>query len=204
MTMLRLRSASAPFAHPEVAGAAARLLALVETSGIWAPGAIVDTLDDAVFHQALVAMADAGVAGHAPLQWRGYAEKDADTFSRWINGVRDDVVQSPVPEWELPKLDALFGTDRLADLIGVGHSSLRRYLSATRAVPDDVAVRGHLVTEIVSALAGSFNERGIRRWFERPRSQLGGKTPAETLIDAWDRDGMEVADVVALATQRSG
>ncbi|MHB1582794.1 MAG: hypothetical protein ACYCU7_00395 [Acidimicrobiales bacterium] len=205
MTMLRLRSAEHPFDDTRVAGQAARLLALVEATGVWAPGEIVSVLDLTLFEDALGALADAGVAPTAVLDAGAYAQKPAPDIAEWIAGLRDAVAMSPVPDLELPKLDALFGNDRLARLVGVGASTMRRYVARERPVSDEVAQRVHLVTRIVGELAGSFNERGIRKWFERPRRQLDGRSPEEVLRAAWESDGEAAAEpVLALASQFTG
>jgi hypothetical protein len=44
------------------------------------------------------------------------------------------------------------------------------------------------VALIVGDLAGAYNEVGIRRWFGRKRSALGGKTPAALLAADWNPD----------------
>lgn len=201
--MLRLRSASDPFDDPVVAGQAARLLALVEALGIWQPGAAVTVLDQAVFVNALEALVEVGVAGRAAVEWKAHADQGPEELARWIGSVREAVVASPVPDVELPRLEALFGNERLAQLAGVGGSSLRRYANGDRFMPDDVAERVHLVARIVADLAGSYNERGIRRWFERPRAQLGGRTPEAVLRMAWASEG-GVDDVVTLAADLAG
>ena len=175
--MLRLRSAEPPFSDVTVAGQAARLLALVEAIGIWHPHGLVETLNRDVFGDALKAVAAAGVARNAVFDWEVYGDAAPAEFASWIRSVREDVAASPVPEAELPKLDELLGSDKLARSVGVAGSSLRRYLSHDRDTPDDVARRGHVLACVVGDLAGSYNERGIRRWFERPRPQLGGRTP---------------------------
>jgi hypothetical protein len=149
-------------------------------------------------------MAELGVAPGAVLDLPAYADKDSREFGRWIARARQSMAASPVPERELPRLDNLFATDRLADLIGVAGSSLRRYLAGTRPVPDDVAWRGHVVARLVGGLAGSYNERGIRRWFERPRAELAGRAPDQILAGAWDPDAPDVARVVALAAESAG
>lgn len=202
--MLRLRSAESPFGDAVVAGQAARLLAMVESVGLWEPHVLIERLDRAVFVEALEAVAGAGVARYAPFDWENYAEKTPEDFARWIKTVSDDIADSPVPDRELPKLDALFGTDRLAALTGVASSSLRRYLGHDRDVSDEVAGRAHLVARIVSDLAGSYNEQGIRRWFERPRPQLDRRAPKDILHGKWDPEGPEAARVAALAAERAG
>jgi hypothetical protein len=111
---------------------------------------------------------------------------------------------SPVPQLELPKLDALLGTGRLATLLGVASSSLRRYLAHDRDVPDGLGARAHVLARIVSDLAGSYNDRGVRRWFERSRSQLDARAPETILRGAWDPDEPDVAGVAELAAELAG
>jgi hypothetical protein len=62
-----------------------------------------------------------------------------------------------------------------------------------------VAARLHFLALVVGDLAGSYNEVGIRRWFERPRSLLGGEPPAKRLEGDWDPDDEGPARVRALA-----
>lgn len=202
--MLRLRSAEPPFADTAVAGQAARLLALVEAIGMWQPHGVVETLDGDVFADALKSVAAAGVARHAVFDWEARAGEAPADFVSWIRSVREDVAASPVPDVELPKLDEVLGSERLARSVGVAGSSLRRYLSHDRETPDDVAKRGHVLACIVGDLAGSYNERGVRHWFERPRPQLDGRAPEEILRGTWDADDPEVAKVAALAAERAG
>jgi len=203
MSMLRLRSAEPPFSDVAVAGQAARLLALAEAVGLWEPRGLVATLDHRVFVEALEATAAHGVARYAPLDWKVYADKGPEDLGAWIRTLRDDIASSPVPELELPRLERLFGTDRLATSVGVASSSLRRYSSRERAIPDDLGSRLHLLSRVVGDLAGSYNERGIRRWFERPRSHLEGKAPEEILRGRWDPDDAAVVQVAALAAERA-
>jgi len=66
----------------------------------------------------------------------------------------------------------------------VSTSSLRRYTAGARPTPDDVAARLHHVALIVGDIAGSYNDIGVRRWFTRPRTQLGTQTPATVLTGA--------------------
>lgn len=202
--MLRLRSAEAPFDDAQAAGAAARLIAVVEALGLWAAKEPVERLDAGLFEAVLGAMASAGVATFAPLEWHSYAAKDPGTFVEWIERLRAELAASPVPEHELPVVDELLGGEMLAQLIGVAPSSLRRYTGGQRDVPDAVAARAHLVALIVADLAGSYNERGIRRWFVRPRVQLDGRAPVDVLSDDWDPDDDQVQRVKELSAASMG
>ncbi len=66
-----------------------------------------------------------------------------------------------------------------------------------------MALRAHLVARIVGDLAGSYNERGVRRWFERPRTQLSGRAPEEILrarCAPEDKDVVTMGDLAAALT----
>jgi len=82
--------------------------------------------------------------------------------------------------------------------------SLRRYVAGERPTPDIVAARAHWLALVVSDLAGTYNEIGIRRWFERPRAQLEGQSPAQSLGQGWDPDGPIADRVAALASALVG
>lgn len=86
-------------------------------------------------------------------------------------------------------------------MVGISTSSLTRYRAGERATPDLVAARLHVVAMIVSDLIGSYNDFGIRRWFQRPRKALDGKSPKEVLSRGWtpeDRDVRRVRDLARM------
>ncbi len=94
--------------------------------------------------------------------------------------------ESPAPRYEWPSLMRIFEPEQLAALLGISLSSLRHYQTGERTTPDSVAARLHFLALVVGDLAGAYNEIGIRRWFDRPRSPLGGRTPASFLAGSWD------------------
>jgi uncharacterized protein (DUF2384 family) len=53
----------------------------------------------------------------------------------------------------------------------------------------------------VADLAGSYNEFGIRRWFQRPRSELEGRSPRDVLHGPWDPDAAGPRTLRALASR---
>jgi hypothetical protein len=114
------------------------------------------------------------------------------------------VDSSPHPEGEWPPARELLGDDLLARLLRVSISSLRRYASGERRTPDDAAWRLHVVARVLAALTGSYNDYGIRRWFERPRSPLGDATPARVLEEAESEDDEQLQRVLALADELMG
>jgi hypothetical protein len=86
-------------------------------------------------------------------------------------------------------LTRLLGEELLAGLVDVSAASLRRYSQGVRTTPEVVAQRLHFLALLVADLSGAYNEYGIRRWFARPRQQLGGRTPYELLEHGFDADG---------------
>lgn len=102
----------------------------------------------------------------------------------------------PQGEWNLVDLLG----DRLADLVGVSVSSMTRYRTGQRVTPDDVALRLHVLAQIVADLSGSYNAYGIRRWFDRPRGALNGRSPGDVLRGAWGPEDEQVVAVRELAS----
>lgn len=107
--------------------------------------------------------------------------------------------ESPAPQFEWERLSGILGIDLLSRLLGTAVASIRRYRSASRTTPDDVASRLHLLTLTVGDLSGAYNEAGIRQWFDRKRVQLDGKSPAELLGKSWSPDSPNALKVRDLA-----
>ncbi len=123
---------------------------------------------------------------------------------RALDSLLDAMKESPLPRSELRSLGDLLGRDRLATLVGTSEPSLRRYLAGSRSVPDEIAQRAHSLAIVVSYLRGGYNPLGVRRWFERPRTQLDGSAPQELLSGGWDPDDPGPRRVQALARSLVG
>jgi hypothetical protein len=106
---------------------------------------------------------------------------------------------SPAPKYEWKGLSRVFAAEDLAALLHVSLSSLKRYQSGERDTPDHIAARLHFLALVVGDLAGSYNDTGIRRWFQRKRTQLDGRAPAALLAREWDPDEEGPARIRALA-----
>jgi hypothetical protein len=106
---------------------------------------------------------------------------------------------SPIPKYEWSGVARVFAPEDLAALLNISLSSLRRYQSAERETPDDVAARLHFLALVIGDLAGSYNDTGIRRWFQRKRTRLDGRRPASLLRHDWDPDDEEPRRVRELA-----
>jgi transcriptional regulator with XRE-family HTH domain len=95
---------------------------------------------------------------------------------------------SPAPAFEWGGLARVFDAEQLASLLNVSLSSLKRYQSGERTTPDPIAARLHFLALLVGDLAGSYNDIGVRRWFQRKRTPLDGRAPAALLAGEWDPD----------------
>ena len=105
---------------------------------------------------------------------------------------------SPVAKYQWPAVSRVLEPEPLASLLDISVTSLRRYLSGERDTPDEVAARLHHLALIVGDLSGAYNDVGVRRWFARPRSALGGRPPSALLAGNWapeDPGPMQVRDL---------
>lgn len=203
METIRIESVSPPFAEPGTAAAAARVIAFAGTTGLL-KDVVVNKLDQATWNRVIERFRDVGVA-----RFRAFADlreplARGRSLSQSIEDIYDAIEASPMPRPEWKSMRELLKDDLLAKLLGVSRQSIVRYAQAERATPQDVAERLHVIALIASDLAGSYNEFGIRRWFERPRAQLGGKSPAAILRGEWKPDGEQPRKVRQLAAFLSG
>jgi hypothetical protein len=142
---------------------------------------------------------EVGIARGPALRFDNVELPSADEVASLLRLVIDALEASPVAKYEWPAVSRVFEPEQLASLLGISLSSLRRYLSGARETPDDVAARLHHLALIAGDLAGAYNEVGIRRWFDRKRTALDGKTPAALLSGEWNPDAAGPRKVRALA-----
>jgi hypothetical protein len=138
-------------------------------------------IDPVLIGSAIAAAAKAGLAEQVA------ARDDAtrpgqQTILAFLDALRN----SPRPTGEIPTLAEIFGWAPLGQLVGASEPSLRRYAAGDRTTPDAIAHRIHFLAQLVAILRGSYNEFGVRRWFERPHPALDGKTPAALLRGKFD------------------
>ncbi len=209
------KAKSAPKADP-VAVAQALGRATAELGVLWrrlefsgAAPADVD-LEHAITGDAAVAVSNALAERGLPFtpgapQWDELASlaDDPDAFARAVRRLNDQIEMSPQPSGEWTPVIDVLGEAMTAQLIGSSASSVRRYASGARATPQSIAERLHFLALVLADLAGSYNEFGMRRWFTRPRSALGGRRPAD-LLGAFDPDGAEASSVAELAATLPG
>jgi hypothetical protein len=202
MTIVRSTSDLVPalLLDPEGAWEGVRVATRAEAMGLLGAGVPRERMADAIGH-ALEALDRAGIARREIASLERAAPGEMAAIARRVSAALE---ASPHPETEWGSLAGRLGDHLLARLCGVSPSSLARYASGARGTPDPVASRLHHVALVVADLAGSYNDRGIRRWFDRPRPQLDGGTPASLLTGDWDPDDPGPEQVAELAAALAG
>jgi hypothetical protein len=196
---IRITSTASPFDAPALARRAAEILSAAQAMGLL-EGLPIRRLDLPTFRSAVDRIAAAGIgAGVQAALQADPKQLEASETAGLLDRLAVAIEQSPSPEHEWRSLADLFGLESLAQLLGISTSSARRHLSGARKTPDEVAGRLHLLATVVGDLAGAYNDFGIRRWFDRPRSVLGGRAPSDLLAGAWSPEGDEARMVRDLA-----
>ena len=126
-------------------------------------------------------------------------EQSPDEAAKLLDGLSRAFEESPVPQIEWASMRQIFGDDELETLLGSSRQSIARYAKGDRATPPLIADRLHWLAMVVADLAGAYNALGIRRWFHRPRSALGGRSPQQVLGKAWAPDAALSRQIRALA-----
>lgn len=168
-----------------------------EAMGLVAPGR--PRLDSVALRQLALAIRSAGIATDAAERLAHGAAPSQHELAKLLETVVVALEASPTPAHEWKAIARVFPADDLAQLLGASPSSLKRYQSGERQTPDLVAARLHFLALVVGDLAGTYNETGIRRWFQRKRTQLDGRAPAALLRRGWDPDDEGPKRVRALA-----
>jgi hypothetical protein len=203
-TMIHIRSVEAPYDAPEVAASALSALTRADAMGLIPRDETIDRLDTGTMRRVTRRIADRGIGRALVLQLEGAGAGRAGELHRILRELSAALEDSPLPELEWPRLRDVLGLELVAELVGVSVPSARRYGAGERRTPDDVAARLHFVALVVGDLAGTYNEIGIRRWFERERSQLGGRSPRQLLEREFQPDDEGARAVARLSRSLAG
>ncbi|MFO1540222.1 MAG: hypothetical protein ACKOTZ_07205 [Chloroflexota bacterium] len=205
MTEIRCTSASTVVLAGAVLPGAMRLVRHAAGVGLLADAPVGDVLDLALLRRVASRAAAAGVGAEPALALLALPEDpDPSLLAACIDRLDGALTGSPQPATALPELAAVYGDAFLGTLVGISPASLRRYVARERAVPDPVAARIHFLALVTADLAGTWNAYGLRRWWDRPRTALGGRTPRAALGERWDPDERDAQAVAALAAALVG
>jgi hypothetical protein len=127
------------------------------------------------------------------------AAPSRDELVRYLDAALVALDESPVPAAELAKLSSILGHELLVGMLEISPASLQRYQNGEREAPDAIAEKAHFLTSVIAALEGTYNEFGVRRWFERPRSTFNGRTARQLLSRRWNPSEESVRSVLAAA-----
>lgn len=186
MRILQIQSIRPPFDEPNLASAAIAALSRADAMGLLSRQ--ITCLDESAMQGLEQGMAEAGIGQKLLASLHQQPYPDPVSLSALLKKISEALDHSPAPEHEWRTLKDILGLDLLARLVDISQSSARRYLSGNRLTPDDVADRLHYLAFVVGDLAGAYNDFGVRRWFDRKRSLLGGYTPAQMLGESWSPD----------------
>ena len=126
---------------------------------------------------------------------------------------KDEVIQdAPAPaltesfrveaiEHKLHRLRNILGEGLLHSLTGYPPEGLK---AAALHANDSLCERVVFLDRIAYFLSGSYNSEGIRRWFERPRSELNHQSPAEVLATNWTPSDPAATKLLQLALGLQG
>ena len=197
---IRIGSVLEPFesAEPEAAREAAWAMVLADAMGLLAGERDVERLDLESVRRVARAAGQAGIGVAAAAELGGRHPRP-ERLRRALRNLREALEDSPAPASELPALAGLLGVEAFAGLLAVSPASLRRYAAGARPTPDEVAARAHLLARVVADLKGAYSDVGVRRWFGRRRTALGGRSPAQVLRGPWSPEDAGPARVLELA-----
>jgi hypothetical protein len=202
VTVIRIASIDAPLNAAGLRGPALDLVRRALAVGLLRDRPLIGRLDLDLLRGIAREASAAGVGRDAALEL--LSKPSPRHLGSVIGRLEDALASSPMPERELGVLLEVFDIDQLAALLDTSTVSLRRYVAGTRTVPDALAARVHWLALVSSDLAGAYNALGIRRWFDRPRAQLKGKSPRQMLGRGWDPEDAKVDQVRALAAALAG
>jgi hypothetical protein len=197
--MIQIESMGTPFTSRRLAFQAIAALGRADAMGLVPANERIETLDLASFQKIVRHIHRAGIARTIRFDPASGFMDSPPELERALEHLNIALADSPVPEFEWNRLVDVLGLELLSRLLGVSASSVRRYKASARTTPGDVADRLHFLSLIVGDLSGAYNEFGIRQWFLRKRSQLGGRAPVELLKVRWKPDQPAVRKLQDLA-----
>jgi hypothetical protein len=203
MAAVQISTVAPPLDRPSLVDPAIRLLRRALALGLLGGEERVDRLDLDLVRRIAQEASTAGIGQDAAVALL-QGQPETDRLVGLIERLEDSLTQSPLPEREVPALLRVFDRDELATLAGTSSVSLGRYLSGSRAWPDELAGRIHWLALVLSDLEGAYNRFGVRRWFDRERVQLEGRSPRRVLGGDWDPASPDAERVRQLAASLAG
>jgi hypothetical protein len=182
MTNIHITSVLPPFGEEELYPRATRFLRRADAMGLLDEP--IQELSAEVVRRVARRLSKRGLASDVAARLTSSAPS-LDEFVRYLDAALLALDESPVPAAELAKLSSIMGHELLVGMLDISAASLQRYQNGDREAPDTIAERAHFLTAVIAALEGTYNDFGVRRWFERPRSVFNGRTARQLLTRRW-------------------
>jgi hypothetical protein len=180
-----MTSDSDPMVDAAVAQAAAAMVRTAHAVGLIEEVPDFTALTYPAVKRTVLRVREAGIGERATADLTRAGPEDATLVADRLREIGALLEESPLPDTEWPRLLQVFERDQLAALLGISPASVFRYGRHERRTPDEIAARVHFLALVIGDLAGAYNEIGIRRWFERKRTPLNGRSPASLLRGTW-------------------
>ena len=203
MALIQVTTVEAPMDVPALAGPTVALLRRAIALGLLGQDEMVDRLDLQLVHRIARAASNARIGQDVAIALL-HGDTPPERLAALIKRLDDALAASPLPDRELPEVLRVLDREQVAELTGTSSVSLGRYQAGARKWPDQLAARIHWLSMVLADLAGAYNEFGSRRWFDRKRSQLGGRSPRGVLVSDWDPADPDVERVRELAAEFAG
>lgn len=200
--MLHITSVSAPLNRPDLLAVAMSVVRRALGLGLLSERSRIEKLDLDLIRSIAQEASSLGVGQEAAV---ALLERPRNArLPRLLASLDASLADSPVPDREIAELLRIYDHQQLAALAGTSVASLRRYASGARTVPDVIAQRIHFIALVTSDLGGAYNEFGLRRWWDRPRSALGDRSPRQALGRDWSPDDPDAVTVAGLGASLVG
>ena len=172
--------------EPSLISAAIAKLSRADATGL--QSGQITYLDDSASQGLEQGMTEAGIGQTLLTRLQFPPHSDPVPLSDLLKKISEALDQSPVPADAWRTLQELLGLVSLVRLLGISHSSARRYWPDRCVRPDAVGGRPHIPALVVGHLAGACNSASVRRRLDRKRRQLDNDAKPHALGEGWPPD----------------
>jgi hypothetical protein len=185
MQMIQKPSTKVPLA-PKAYSLLLDVLFKADAMGLLDKPLNVLALDSRTINHHMRLIAAKGIGQKALLDAELWGKLDPEEIAIRLDTVNKALEESPVPDSEMEAVRHYIPDGLLAKMLDISPVSLKRYSDGSRETPDEVGRRLHTLALVIGDLKGSFNDAGVRGWFniKRPKA-LGNKSPVELLKGPW-------------------
>lgn len=79
----------------------------------------------------------------------------------------------------------ILGVAQFLQAVGISQRKLQLFKTNPYQIPSAASARMHFLWRLIACLRGSYNKKGVRRWFGRQRQQLNGRSARDILSKPW-------------------